>query len=247
MRSSLSLGSVGILVCASALMFSALSTGAPLTEKDLADRITKALPGIEVGAVTRSPVEGLYEVALEGDVVYISADGRYVLKGDLLDLDSKRNLSAEHRGQARLKALKAVPPDTLIEFAPKDIRHVLYVYTDVDCGYCRKFHQQVGDLNKAGIAVRYLAFPRAGLGTESFKKSVSVWCAKDRQQALTDAKAGKPVTPATCDNPVQSHYELGQRMGVQGTPTLITDTGEELGGYVPAQKLVQYFKDEAGS
>ena len=225
----------------------AVSAAAPLTEKDLANRVGKALPGIEVGAVTRSPVDGLYEVALEGDVVYISADGRYVLKGDLLELDSRRNLSAEHRGQVRLKALKAVPPETMIEFAPEDTRHVLYVYTDVDCGYCRKFHQQVGELNQAGIAVRYLAFPRAGVGSESFTKTISVWCAKDRQQALTDAKAGKPVSPATCDNPVKRQYELGQRMGVQGTPTLITDTGQELGGYVPTQQLVEFFKGQAGS
>jgi thiol:disulfide interchange protein DsbC len=218
-----------------------------LTEKDLADRIGKVLPGIEVGAVTRSPVDGLYEVALEGDVVYISADGRYVLKGDLLELDSRRNLSAEHRGQVRLKALKALPPETMIEFAPEDTHHVLYVYTDIDCGYCRKFHQQVVELNKAGIAVRYLAFPRAGVGSESFAKSISVWCAKDRQKALTDAKSGKPVSPAICDNAVERHYDLGQRMGVQGTPTLITDTGEELGGYVPAKQLVQFFKRKAGS
>jgi thiol:disulfide interchange protein DsbC len=235
------------LLFASVLTLSGVSAAAPLTEKDLANRIGKALPGIEVGAVTRSPVDGLYEVALEGDVVYISADGRYVLKGDLLELDSRRNLSAEHRGQVRLKALKALPPETMIEFAPEDTRHVLYVYTDIDCGYCRKFHQQVLELNKAGIAVRYLAFPRAGVGSASFAKSISVWCAKDRQKALTDAKSGKPVSPATCDNAVERHYDLGQRMGVQGTPTLITDTGEELGGYVPAKQLVQFFKGKAGS
>jgi thiol:disulfide interchange protein DsbC len=235
------------LLFASVLTLSGVSAAAPLTEKELANRIGKVLPGIEVGAVTRSPVDGLYEVALEGDVVYISADGRYVLKGDLLELDSRRNLSAEHRGQVRLKALKALPPETMIEFAPEDTRHVLYVYTDIDCGYCRKFHQQVMELNQAGIAVRYLAFPRAGVGSESFAKSISVWCAKDRQKALTDAKSGKPVSPAICDNAVERHYDLGQRMGVQGTPTLITDTGEELGGYVPAKQLVQFFKRKAGS
>jgi thiol:disulfide interchange protein DsbC len=229
------------------LTFSAIGTAAPLVEKDLAERIGKALPGIEVGAVTRSPIEGLYEVALEGDVVYVSNDGRFLLKGDLVELSTRRNISAEHRGQARLKALKAVPPESMIEFAPKDTKHVLYVYTDVDCGYCRKFHQQVQELNQAGIAVRYLAFPRAGVGSESFAKSVSVWCAKDRQLALTDAKLGKPVPPATCDNPVERQYELGQRMGVQGTPTLITDTGEEIGGYVPAKRLVQMLEGKAGS
>lgn len=235
------------LLFASVLTLSGVSAAAPLTEKELANRIGKVLPGIEVGAVTRSPVDGLFEVALEGDVVYISADGRYVLKGDLLELDSRRNLSAEHRGQVRLKALKALPPETMIEFAPEDTRHVLYVYTDIDCGYCRKFHQQIVELNRAGIAVRYLAFPRAGVGSESFAKSISVWCAKDRQKALTDAKSGKPVSPAICDNAVERHYDLGQRMGVQGTPTLITDTGEELGGYVPAKQLVQFFKRKAGS
>ncbi len=213
-------------------------------EQRLRSVLGEALPGIEIASIRPAPLKGMHEVVLGGEVIYVSDDGRFILKGDLMDLKDKRNISDERRAQARITGLKAVPPNTMIEFAPPDTQHVLYVYTDVDCGYCRKFHQEVGTLNAAGIAVRYLAFPRAGVGSESFKKSESVWCATDRNAALTEAKAGKSVPAATCDNPVKTHYELGTRMGVRGTPALISEDGQELGGYVPAEQLIQYVRKD---
>jgi thiol:disulfide interchange protein DsbC len=149
-----------------------------------------------------------------------------------LDLNDRRNLTEERRGEVRLNTLKSMNPKTMIEFAPANAKHVIYVYTDVDCTYCRRFHQEVGVLNQAGITVRYLAFPRAGIGSESFRKTVSVWCAKD-------------IPSATCDNPVKAHYESGITVGVKGTPTIILESGEELGGYMPAEKLVQYINGNA--
>ncbi|MGH8582166.1 MAG: DsbC family protein [Gammaproteobacteria bacterium] len=205
----------------------------------LTEVLMKVSPGMKVISVRPAALDGLYEVQADGEIFYMSEDGKFLVKGDLLDIDSLRNLTDERRGQVNIEALRGVAPTSMIEFAPKDTRHVLYVYTDVDCGYCRKFHQQVGQLNDAGIAIRYLAFPRAGIGSESYAKAVSVWCAKDRRTALTDAKAGKPVKPANCDNPVVAQYELGQRMGVQGTPALYTETGQAIGGYIPADRLVK--------
>jgi thiol:disulfide interchange protein DsbC len=193
----------------------------------LIKRVKEIVPNAEVSSVNASPVAGLYEVIVgKSDIVYMSADGRFMLKGDLLDLNDRRNLTEERRGEARLNALKSMNPKTMIEFAPANAKHVIYVYTDVDCTYCRRFHQEVGVLNQAGITVRYLAFPRAGIGSESFRKTVSVWC-------------------ATCDNPVKAHYESGITVGVKGTPTIILESGEELGGYVPAEKLVQYINGNA--
>jgi thiol:disulfide interchange protein DsbC len=209
-------------------------------EQRLKSKMKDVIPGAEVTSVRPSPVAGLYEVAVGGDVLYLTENGRFAFKGDLYDFSEHRNLTEERRGQARLNALKTVKRDGMIEFAPENIQHVVHVFTDVDCAYCRKFHREVGELNKAGIAVRYLAFPRAGLDSESYKKTVSVWCTKDRKTALTDAKNGKEPAPATCDNPVKQHYELGQVMGVNGTPTLILENGEEVGGYMPSDKLIQH-------
>lgn len=205
------------------------------------NRVKQVLPGAEISAVNPSPVSGVYEVIIgKADIIYVSTDGRFAFRGDLLDLNDRRNLTEDRRGAARLNALKSISPATMIEFAPQDAKHVIYVYTDVDCAYCRKFHQEVGILNKAGIAVRYLAFPRAGIDSESYHKTVSVWCSKDRNTALTEAKAGKAVSPATCKNPVKEHYQSGIALGVRGTPTIILENGVELGGYVPAEQLVQF-------
>lgn len=223
------------------LLLGAPAAAAPDSVKEtIAAKLKTVMPNLRVTSVKDSPIKGVYEVEVDdANILYMSADGRYALLGDLRDLDEKRNLTEETRGQKRLQALKAIPPKETVEFAPASTKHVIHVFTDVDCTYCRKLHKEVDILNKSGVAVRYLAFPRAGLGSESFNKTVSVWCAKDRKTALTDAKNGKNIPTATCDNPVKQQYELGLAMGVKGTPTIILENGRELGGYVPADKMVQ--------
>jgi len=197
------------------------------------------LPNAAVTDVRPSPLPGMYEVSLGPKILYMSEDGRFVLSGDLMDLSKRRNLTEERRAEARLEAFRVAGTERMIEFSPARPKHVMYVYTDIDCTYCRRLHQEINILNRAGIAVRYLAYPRAGIGSESYKTAVSVWCAKDRQRALTDAKAGKKIKAASCDNPVAEHFELGQAMGVRGTPTIILEDGEELGGYMPAAELIK--------
>jgi thiol:disulfide interchange protein DsbC len=200
-------------------------------------------PDVEVTAVQPSPIPGFYEVALGAKVLYMTEDGRYLLNGDLMDLKEKRNLSEERRAETRIEVLTTSGVDRMIEFAPPNPRHFLYVYTDIDCGYCRRFHQQVKQLNGAGIGVRYLAFPRAGIGSDSYRTAVSVWCAANPQQALTDAKAGRKIPSAQCENPVSDHFRLGEAMGVRGTPTIIMDDGSEVGGYRSAQELIRHFQE----
>lgn len=232
-KQSLGVGLLGVLLCQNVVCDESV-------ERRLADKLKAVLPEAKVTRIQPAAVPGLYEVVLGNDIVYISKDGRYALTGDLRDLDQRRNLTEEHRGQARLDAFKSLKPDTMIEFAPAKTKYFVYVFTDVDCTYCRKFHKEVATLNQAGIAVRYLAFPRAGIGSESYQKTVSVWCAKDRKAALTNAKNGEQIPAANCPNPVTEQYELGKAMGVRGTPTIILANGQELGGYVPAPQLVQY-------
>ncbi|MGE0384561.1 MAG: DsbC family protein [Gammaproteobacteria bacterium] len=213
---------------------------------DLKSRLTTALrdlvPDAEVTSVVATPVAGLYEVALGARLYYMSEDGHFLLNGDLVDLKAKKNVSEERREQARAAALQHV--QGAIEFAPPNPRHVVYVFTDIDCGYCRKLHQQIAQINAEGIAVRYLAYPRAGIGSESYGKAVSVWCAADRRQALTDAKSGKDLAAAKCSNPVAAQYKLGEALGIQGTPAVFSVDGRELGGYLPPQRLAQKLDDK---
>lgn len=196
------------------------------------------LPDLKVTSVNKTPIKGLYRVMLGTDLVYMTADGRYVLRGDLLDLKSRRNLSEEHRAAARVKALKALGLSKMISYAPKHAKHNIYVFTDVDCAYCRKLHQEVGLLNSSGIAVHYLAFPRAGIGSESYKKSVAIWCSADRKAALDEAKNGASMPTKTCKNPVKQEFELGKEMGVKGTPTIVLENGQIVDGYLPGPQLV---------
>ncbi len=196
--------------------------------------------------LAKSPVPGLYEVILGGHVLYVTEDGNYLISGgDIMDLQQDgKNLTEERRNSIRLDTLSKVNPDQMIRFKPEGkTKHVLTAFTDVDCFYCAKLHKEVTDLNKAGIEVRYLAFPRSGINSETYKTMVSVWCADNPQQAMTDAKAGKEIAAKTCSNPIASQYELGRQMGVSGTPALIMPNGELMPGYAPADKLVQYLDD----
>ena len=134
----------------------------------------------------------------------------------------------------------------MIVFAPKVVKHTVTVFTDIDCPYCRRLHKEVPAMNELGIKVRYLAFPRAGVHSPSFKEAVSVWCAKNPAQALTDAKAGKKVPEVTCDNPVLQHMALGEQVGVTGTPAMVLEDGRMLPGYIPATRLAQLLNGTLG-
>ena len=195
--------------------------------------------GSEPGAVRPAPAPGFYEVRADGEVLYVSADGRFLFHGNLYDVAKRRNLTEDARREVRRDVLRAMDEDSLIVFAPAEVKHRVTVFTDVDCPYCAKFHLEVPELNALGVEVRYAAWPRTAPGSESYRRSVSVWCARDPRQAMTDAKAGRPVADAECENPVQEHFELGRRLGVGGTPTLVTDEGTVIGGYVPYRELVR--------
>lgn len=201
------------------------------------DLVSKQL-GKTVTDIKPSPLPGLYQVTAPPMVFYMSKDARYVINGDIVDLEKKINLSTEERAVAKKAALDQFSEGSMIVFAPKEVKHTITVFTDIDCGYCRKLHSEMAEYNKLGIKVRYMAYPRAGLGSDSYKKAVSVWCAKDRNKAMTDAKLGSKIEEKTCDNPVAKQFELGQELGVNGTPALVLENGQIYPGYAPADKLI---------
>jgi thiol:disulfide interchange protein DsbC len=194
--------------------------------------LQKAVPGAQIDSIRPSIIPGYREVAIGGKVVYVSADGRYLVQGSLVDLSTRDNLTEVSEGALRRGQLDAVPRSRRIVFSPPNPKYRITVFTDVDCGYCRKLHAQINDYMKEGISVEYLFFPRAGIGSESFNKAVTVWCSANRQQALTDAKLDKPIGKRTCTNPVTMDYALGQRIGIDGTPAIFAADGTQLGGYL---------------
>lgn len=210
-----------------------------------ADRVRAAIaaidPQLRVEQIEPSPVAGLYRVRIDGVDGYVTADGRHLVSGDLFDVASRENLTERGRERARRAMLQEAGARDAIVFAPKQSRHTITVFTDVDCGYCRKLHKDIAAYNERGIAVRYLAFPRMGPGSEAWKKMEAVWCAKDRGDALTRAKRDEPVvaTPGCATGQVAADYALGQRMHVQGTPMIVLEDGRSIGGYLPPQQLLE--------
>jgi thiol:disulfide interchange protein DsbC len=211
---------------------------------DVRARVVAKLPGAQASDVAVSPIPGLYEVTMGGLIAYVSTDGKYLLSGNVYDLDTQENLTASRRNSARAKALAAASESNMIVFGPANAKMTVTVFTDIDCGYCRKFHSQIADVNKAGVRVRYMFFPRTGPATESWTKAEQVWCAADRREALTRAKKGDTFKGKSCgDAAVKSQYELGSDLGVEGTPAIFTQNGDYVGGYLAPAELVQAIQE----
>ncbi len=209
----------------------------------------KFAPGIVIDSIRPAPLPGYYELIASGQLVYISADGHYMMHGNLVDLRTRQDYSDDAWASFRKAELDKVPESQRIVFAPANPKYKVTVFTDVNCAYCRALHQQIDAFNKAGIEVDYLAWPREGLVTTSgsatptYSEMVSVWCAADRKAAFTAAKQNREPKPATCSNPVKDQFELGERLGITGTPTVIAPDGAMLGGYVTPQQLLKLLQD----
>jgi len=222
-----------------------LSVAETSTQEAITKSLSSIFPGVTPDEITPSPMEGVSEVLIGPRLMYISNDGKYLLQGSLIDLKTRTDISEERRNGIRMDALNELGEEKMIVFPAKEQKHTITVFTDIDCGYCRKLHGEMDKYNAEGITVRYLMFPRAGVDSPSFNKAVTVWCSKDQQDAMTRSKSGENLPNASCDNPIQEEYELGQLLGVQGTPAIIMEDGAMLPGYVPAARLAKVL--EAGS
>lgn len=196
-------------------------------------------PGIQPGSVTPSSVAGLYEVVNGPRLFYVTSDGKYMIQGDVIDIENRRNITEARRVDIRTRAVDVIGEDNMIIFAPETTEHTITVFTDIDCGYCRKLHGEMDELNALGIKVRYLFYPRSGVDTPSYYKAVTVWCSDDQKQALTDSKAGVTLPRKNCKNPVKQHMAMGEMVGVNGTPTILLESGQIIPGYVPAKRLLR--------
>lgn len=228
------------------LPFAAQAQQAPLKLDETADAGVlektaeakiESLLGMRVSSIANSPIPGLFEAVTNRGLFYITSDAKYFVHGRVYNLDEgMRNETEETLSVLRLDGMKAFDNDT-IEFKAENERHVITVFTDITCGYCRKLHNEIDEYNRLGITVRYLAFPRSGIASKSYNDMVSIWCAKDPQYAMTNAKAGGRVDSATCEQKVAEQYSFGQQVGVTGTPAILLKDGSLVPGYQPASKM----------
>jgi thiol:disulfide interchange protein DsbC len=203
------------------------------------EKVRLLAPNAKTIAVSETPIEGILQVQINSEIVYVTANGQYLIQGQIMDIDTRLNLTDQAKSGIRVSLLEGLKQEEQISFSPVEPKYELLVFTDLDCGYCRKLHKQVEEYNEEGIAIHYLAFPRAGIGSASYDKFVSVWCADDQKSALTLAKNGTDPEPQKCPNPIADQYELGREIGVTGTPALVTADGTLIPGYMPPAQLRQ--------
>lgn len=216
----------------------------PAIKNNITQAILTARPDLQISNILPTPVSGIYEVTINGSgLAYATEDGKHLFVGELFALSSGNliNLTQNKQDVARKAQLDRVDLNTMIRFSPKvSIKSYITVFTDVDCGYCRKLHKEVSALNQMGIEVRYLAYPRAGIGSSAYKKIASAWCSKNSQDALTKLKNGESIEVNVCDhNPVDKHFELGGNLGITGTPAMILPNGKLIPGYLPAERIAE--------
>lgn len=227
----------GILKCTIAALLLTPVLAAADDYEQVRERLSSLVDSETDISIAESPMSGILEVRLGSDIVYISDDGRYLLQGRVLDLETRQDITDQAKSKIRRELIDGIDYDKLISYGPEDSEFEIIVFTDVDCGYCRRLHQQVEEYNDAGIRISYAAFPRAGIGSETFRTMTSVWCSDDQQAAMDLAKGGGTPEPAECEAPIAEQYSLGQAVGVTGTPALVTPGGDLIPGYVPPNDL----------
>jgi len=227
-----------ILAMATLIAMSALSMGAVAkSTPELDAALNDLMPGTKPGSIEETSLPGLYEVSYGSTIFYFNKDASLMFRGDIIDVKKRVNLTEKKRGEARGELLNAMDESKMIVYPAKNEKAKVTVFTDIDCPYCVKLHREMDDYNAEGITIRYMAYPRAGIGSRSYQKAVNVWCSDDPAKAMGDAKEGKTIAKKTCDNPVAQQFQLGQGLGVQGTPAMFLEDGTSLPGYVPAKRL----------
>lgn len=204
-------------------------------------RLHQFFPDLQIDAIEDAPLKGFYQVIASSEIYYVSDNLQHVFFGEILDLNQSEatwNVTERRRQQARMGKITSLPKNSIVTYSAEKPKTGIYIFTDVDCIYCRRIHQHVAELNAAGIDVNYLAFPRQGLNSKSFHTMVSVWCAENPQEMLTLAKHGKEVPTKTCEHSVDKHYKLGLELGIRGTPTIVFADGSMTFGYIPVKQLI---------
>lgn len=196
------------------------------------------IPELERDQISPSVVDGLYTLTLGYQLFYVSADGQYLVKGEVVELASNQPVDQEKLDAKRLQRLSVIANSEMLIYPTEDTKAALTVFTDITCPYCQKLHEELPALAAAGIEVRYLAFPRAGAQSEVANTMASIWCADEPLKKMDAAMQGEKIPVATCDDPVASQHAIGVEMQIRGTPAIILENGKLISGYVPANDLI---------
>lgn len=207
--------------------------------------LNHAMPSLKIDSIKLSEAKGLYEVVVSGNILYVSEDGKYLLQGHLVDIDARKDLTEEKLAHIRKLAIEKLGKEQMIIFQAEEQKYQVSVFTDIDCGYCRKLHSELNQYMAEGITIQYLFYPRTGKGSDSYDKAVSVWCADNRNEALTAAKSGQDPEQKNCNNPVDKHMQLAAEFDIRGTPMIVTEKGTVFPGYIPAEKLASTLANES--
>ena len=226
------------------MLFGLTCVTANADEAAIRKALSLAMPASKVDSIKLSVIKGLYEAAVGANIYYVSEDGKYLIQGRLVDIAARKDLTEEKLNGTRKLAIENMGKENMIIFAAKIPKYTVTIFTDIDCGYCRKLHSELDQYSAQGITIQYLFFPRAGKGSDSYNKAVSVWCADDRNAALTAAKKDKSIAVKTCVNPIDKHMKLAEDFDVKGTPMIVTEAGNILPGYLPAKQLVEALESE---
>lgn len=243
LRHAFSRCSTVAFVALALLAGNANAAGNPPSLTELRALVESQLPGIALSSIADTPVDGLYELVVDGTIYYVDASGKFLVEGSLIELETRANLTEARLGNLHMGLLEDMGDNNMIVYEPdQPSGRSITVFTDISCGYCRRLHSELDVLLDAGVAVRYLLFPRSGLGSAGHDALESVWCNKDPLAAMTTAKAGGRVAPASCNNPIEQHVALAEQVGLRGTPLIYTDSGERIPGYRDASALVSMIR-----
>lgn len=225
-----------LLLLSFILSTSSIASAEITGSEQLKQALAISMPSVKPGKITATPINGLYQVVVGSQVVYMSVDARYMIEGDLYDLKTRANLSEETKSAIRLSVMDKLGEENMLIYKPEEVKNTITVVTDIDCPYCRRLHREMPDYLKNGVEVRYIFMPLKG--SSDMKKTVSVWCADDQKEALDIVKAGGDIEDKSCDNPIMENLKIARELGVSGTPAIIMEDGQLLPGYVPVDKLL---------
>lgn len=216
------------------------SQAVPKPVYEAVSKITASKPGDAV--IRPSKIPGIYEVQIQGQILYVGERGDFFILGELIKADTMENLTRASQKRLRAKTLAKLDRKQTVRFIPRKTKYIVYAFTDVDCFYCRKFHKNIQAMLDAGIEVRYLFAPFQG--PAAMERAEGVWCARDRPATMTKAKKGERIDLKKCPNPIEQHLKLVQQFQVRGTPYLVLSNGHEISGFVEPQQLLQAIEQE---
>jgi thiol:disulfide interchange protein DsbC len=226
------------------ILLLAFLVAAPLSANEAIEkRMAEVVPGLSPDSIRPMDMDGVFEVRYGTDIFYVSEDGRFLIQGSLIDLEARENLTEKTRRGIRSEIFAGIPDAELTVYVPDgEVRHTINVFTDPNCPYCRRQHEEMLAYLDAGVKVRYFMFPV--LGRDSPSVMNNVWCSDSRTDAMDRAKAGLPVAAADCATPLDAHMSLGRELGINGTPATVTANGQQISGYRPVAEMLQLLAAE---